>query len=67
MNLGVNKGSDPEKIAKLVSTILLKKRPKIRYKVGSFIERNGVILKRILHLVTLEIIFLISISIKMNF
>ena len=48
MNLGVNKGSDPEKIAKLVISILLKKRPKIRYKVGSFIERNGVILKRIL-------------------
>lgn len=48
MNLGVNKGSDPEKIAKLVSSILLKKRPKIRYKVGSFIEKNGVILKRIL-------------------
>jgi len=48
MNLGVNKGSDPEKIAKLISTILLKRRPRIRYKVGSFIEKNGVILKRIL-------------------
>ena len=48
MNLGVNKGSDPEKIGKLVSTILLKRRPRIRYKVGSFIEKNGVILKRIL-------------------
>tara|TARA_B100000886_G_scaffold105194_1_gene70143 strand:- start:434 stop:1234 length:801 start_codon:yes stop_codon:yes gene_type:complete len=48
MNLGVNNGSDPEKIAKLVSTILLKRRPRIRYKVGSFIEKNGVILKRIL-------------------
>ena len=48
MNLGVNKGSDPEKIAKLVSTILLKRRPKIRYRVGSFIEKNGIILKRIL-------------------
>ncbi len=48
MNLGVNKGSDPEKIAKLVDTILLKRRPRIRYKVGSFIEKNGVILKSIL-------------------
>jgi len=48
MNLGVNKGSDPEKIAKLVSNILLKRRPRIRYKVGSFIEINGIILKRIL-------------------
>ena len=48
MNLGVNKGSDPEKIAKLVSSILLKRRPRTRYKVGSFIEKNGVILKRIL-------------------
>jgi len=48
MNLSVNKGSNPEKIAKLVSNILLKRRPKIRYKVGSFIEKNGIILKRIL-------------------
>ena len=48
INLGVNKGSDPKKIAKLVSAILLKRRPRIRYKVGSFIEKNGEILKRIL-------------------
>ncbi len=48
MNLGVHKGSDPEKIAKLVSSILLKRKPRLRYKVGSFIEKNGIILKRIL-------------------
>ncbi|QMU64722.1 MAG: SDR family NAD(P)-dependent oxidoreductase [Flavobacteriaceae bacterium] len=48
MNTHVNKGMEPMVIAKKVDEIIRTKKPKIHYKVGGFMEKFSVILKRIL-------------------
>lgn len=48
MNKQVNEGNDPTEMAKAVFDIIQQKRPKIHYKVGSFIQKFSVILKKIL-------------------
>ena len=48
MNSDVNKGSDPVKIGKLVYKIINKKKPKIKYTTGTFIEKSVPFLKFIL-------------------
>lgn len=48
MDSHVEKGSDPIEIAKHVYRIILKPNPKLHYKVGYFIDRLSIILKRIL-------------------
>lgn len=42
-----NSGSDPEKIACLISKIVTKKNPKFRYPVGHFAERLSIYVKRL--------------------
>ncbi len=41
-------GSDPEKLAEAVGKIIIKKTPRLRYKVGKFDQKLSVFLKRIL-------------------
>ena len=48
MNAHVNDGMDPLEMAKAVFKIIHTKKPKIHYKVGSFMEKFSVVLKRIL-------------------
>lgn len=44
----VDKGGDPLDVAKLVYRVMLKKKPRIHYKVGSFLQKFSIVLKRIL-------------------
>jgi short-subunit dehydrogenase len=44
----VDEGGDPIDVAKLVYNIMHKKSPKIHYKVGSFLQKISVVLKRLL-------------------
>lgn len=44
----VDKGGDPEDVAKKVFQIINAKRPKVHYKVGAFMQKFSVILKKIL-------------------
>lgn len=44
----VNKGNNPIVIAKMVYKIIETRRPKIHYKVGAFIQKFSIVLKRIL-------------------
>lgn len=48
MDLHVNKGMHPLKMAKKIYKIIHIKNPKIHYKVGGFMEKFSIILKRIL-------------------
>jgi len=48
MNAHVNAGMDPLAMAKAVHAILGTKQPKIHYKVGGFLEKLSIVLKRIL-------------------
>jgi len=48
MNEHVDKGENPEILAKLVYTIINEKNPKVRYKVGSAFQKFSIVLKRIL-------------------
>lgn len=48
MNKQVNEGNDPTEMAKAIFKIIQTQNPKIHYKVGSFIQKFSVILKRIL-------------------
>ena len=48
MNAHVNDGMDPLEMAKAVFKIIDTKKPKIHYKVGGFMEKFSVVLKRIL-------------------
>tara|TARA_B100000767_G_C19324966_1_gene353172 strand:- start:140 stop:544 length:405 start_codon:yes stop_codon:yes gene_type:complete len=48
MDAHVNSGMDPLEMAKSVHEIIISKKPKIHYKVGGFMERFSIILKRIL-------------------
>jgi short-subunit dehydrogenase len=48
MNAHVNSGMDPIEMAKVVHKIINSKNPKIHYKVGGFMEKFSIVLKRIL-------------------
>ncbi len=48
MNDHVDNGSDPKIMAKTVYKIIKTKRPKIHYKVGTFIQKFSIVLKRFL-------------------
>jgi hypothetical protein len=48
MDSEVDKGSDPLDMAKAVFKIINTKKPKIHYKVGDFMQRFSIVLKRIL-------------------
>jgi len=48
MNDHVDNGSDPKIMAKTVYKIIKTKRPKTHYKVGTFIQKFSIVLKRIL-------------------
>lgn len=48
MDAHVNSGMDPLEMAKAVHKIINSKNPKIHYKVGGFMEKFSIVLKRIL-------------------
>lgn len=48
LNGHVDAGQDPIILAKLVHSIIQTKKPKIHYKVGAFLQRFSIILKRLL-------------------
>ena len=48
MNSHVDNGSDPNIMAKAVFKIIETKNPKVRYKVGEFLQKFSIVLKRIL-------------------
>ena len=48
MNDHVDSGSDPQEMANAVYKIIQSKNPKIHYKIGSFMQKFSIILKRIL-------------------
>ncbi|TXE15201.1 SDR family oxidoreductase [Seonamhaeicola algicola] len=48
MNAHVDAGSDPNQMAKAVFKIINAKNPKIHYKVGEFMQKFSIVLKRIL-------------------
>jgi len=48
MDAHVDAGSDPNQMAKVIHTIIETKHPKIHYKVGAFLQKISVTLKRIL-------------------
>jgi short-subunit dehydrogenase len=48
MNSHVDDGMDPLEMAKAVFKIIQTKKPKIHYKVGGFMEKFSIVLKRIL-------------------
>lgn len=48
MDSHVDGGSDPNEMAKAVFSIINSKKPKIHYKVGAFMQKFSIVLKRIL-------------------
>ncbi len=48
MDIHVKKGSDPIEMARQVYKIIQDPNPKIHYKVGGFIDKISIVLKRIL-------------------
>lgn len=48
MDAHVDAGSDPELMAKAVYSIITTKNPKIHYKVGEFMQKFSIVLKRVL-------------------
>ena len=48
MNAHVDNGSDPNLMAKAVLKIINTKEPKVHYKVGEFLQKFSIVLKRIL-------------------
>jgi NAD(P)-dependent dehydrogenase (short-subunit alcohol dehydrogenase family) len=48
MNSHVNSGSDPKMMAEVIYRIISTGRPKLHYKVGSFMQKFSIVLKRIL-------------------
>ncbi len=48
MNDHVDAGSDPNEMAKAVYSIIKSKNPKVHYKVGVFMQKFSIVLKRIL-------------------
>ncbi|HET8885810.1 MAG TPA: SDR family oxidoreductase [Salinimicrobium sp.] len=48
MNEHVDSGKDPQLMAKVIFEILQQKEPKIHYKVGDFMQKFSIVLKRLL-------------------
>jgi hypothetical protein len=48
MDAHVDKGMDTQVMAKAIYNIINTKKPKIHYKVGAFMEKFSIVLKRIL-------------------
>jgi NAD(P)-dependent dehydrogenase (short-subunit alcohol dehydrogenase family) len=48
MNTHVDSGSDPKMMARAVLNVIHTKNPKIHYKVGAFMQKFSIVLKRIL-------------------
>ena len=48
MDAHVNSGMNPKEMAKIVFKIINTKNPKIHYKIGGFMEKFSIVLKRIL-------------------
>jgi len=48
MNEHVDHGSDPNQMAKAVANIIDSSKPKVHYRVGAFLQKFSIILKRIL-------------------
>ncbi len=48
MNAHVDQGGDPIEMAKKIGQIIQKNKPKAHYKVGSFLQKFSIILKRVL-------------------
>jgi len=48
MNQHVDSGQDPELMAKAIFKIINTKKPKIHYKVGDFLQKFSIVLKRVL-------------------
>ncbi len=46
MNEGVDDGRDPQEMAKAIFKIIETKHPKVRYKVGDFLQKTSVVLKK---------------------
>lgn len=48
MNTHVDSGSNPNEMAEAIYAIILSKNPKIHYKVGAFMQKFSIVLKRLL-------------------
>ncbi|MCZ8168932.1 MAG: SDR family oxidoreductase [Flavobacterium sp.] len=48
MNEHVDSGSDPLEMAQAIYTIMQAKQPKLHYKIGAFMQRFSIVLKRVL-------------------
>ena len=48
MDEHVDEGNDPIEMAKVIHTIINSDSPKIHYKVGAFMQKFSIVLKRIL-------------------
>jgi hypothetical protein len=48
INSGVNSGSKPEIMGQLVYDIIQNPNPNVNYKIGSFLQKFSIVLKRIL-------------------
>jgi NAD(P)-dependent dehydrogenase (short-subunit alcohol dehydrogenase family) len=48
MNLHVDSGSNPNEMAEAIFAIIQTKKPKVHYKVGAFMQKFSIVLKRIL-------------------
>lgn len=48
MNEHVDSGSDPQQMAKAVYTIINAPNPNVHYKVGAFMQKFSIVLKRVL-------------------
>ena len=48
MNTHVDNGSDPNVMAEVIFKIINTPEPKVRYKVGAFLQKFSIVLKRIL-------------------
>lgn len=48
MDEHVDEGSDPQQMAKAIYKIIQTKQPKIHYKVGAFMQKFSIVLKRVL-------------------
>lgn len=48
MNEHVNSGDDPKVVAEMIYRVICTKNPKIHYKVGAFMQKFSIVLKRLL-------------------
>jgi hypothetical protein len=48
MNAHVDEGSDPQEMAEAIYKIINSSRPKLHYKVGAFMQKFSIVLKRLL-------------------